>query len=80
MENIFEFADDLGPIKIVQIYDPKSGLKAVVAIDNVARGPSIGPLISSAAAPGCATIRSRKSSAAPSIRSRHDRLESAKTP
>ena len=42
MENIFEFADDLGPIKIVQIYDPKSGLKAVVAIDNVARGPSIG--------------------------------------
>jgi len=42
MENIFEFADDLGPIKIVHIYDPKSELKAVVAIDNVARGPSIG--------------------------------------
>jgi glutamate dehydrogenase (NAD(P)+) len=42
MENIFAFADDLGPIKIVHIYDPKSGLKAVVAIDNVARGPSIG--------------------------------------
>ena len=36
------FADDLGPIKIVHIYDPKYGLKAVVAIDNVARGPSIG--------------------------------------
>ena len=42
MKNIFEFADDLGPIKIVHIYDPKRGLKAVVAIDNVARGPSIG--------------------------------------
>jgi glutamate dehydrogenase (NAD(P)+) len=42
MENIFEFADSLGPIKIVHIYDPKHGLKAVVAIDNVARGPSIG--------------------------------------
>jgi glutamate dehydrogenase (NAD(P)+) len=42
MESIFEFADDLGPIKIAHIYDPKSGLKAVVAIDNVARGPSIG--------------------------------------
>jgi glutamate dehydrogenase/leucine dehydrogenase len=42
MQNIFEFADDLGPIKIVHIYDPKSWLKAVVAIDNVARGPSIG--------------------------------------
>src|SRR5207344_200759 len=42
MKDIFEFADDLGPIKIVHVYDPKYGLKAVVAIDNVARGPSIG--------------------------------------
>jgi len=42
MSNRFEFADELGPIKIVQIYDPKHHLKAVVAIDNVARGPSIG--------------------------------------
>jgi len=42
MKDIFEFADALGPIKIVHIYDPKHGLKAVVAIDNVARGPSIG--------------------------------------
>ncbi|HVO95860.1 MAG TPA: Glu/Leu/Phe/Val dehydrogenase [Terriglobales bacterium] len=42
MENIFDFANDLGPIKIVHLYDPKCGLKAVVAIDNVARGPSIG--------------------------------------
>ena len=42
MQDIFEFADDLGPLKIVHIYDPKCDLKAVVAIDNVARGPSIG--------------------------------------
>ncbi len=42
MENIFDFADELGPAKIVHIYDPKYQLKAVVAIDNVARGPSIG--------------------------------------
>src|SRR5574341_1902928 len=42
MRDIFDFADDLGPIKIVHVYDPKHGLKAVVAIDNVARGPSIG--------------------------------------
>jgi glutamate dehydrogenase (NAD(P)+) len=42
METIFDFADELGPTKIVHIYDPKSGLKAVVVIDNVARGPSIG--------------------------------------
>jgi glutamate dehydrogenase (NAD(P)+) len=42
MENIVDFADELGPIKIVHVYNPKYGLKAVVAIDNVARGPSIG--------------------------------------
>jgi glutamate dehydrogenase (NAD(P)+) len=42
MENIFAFADELGPIKIVHIHNPKYGLKAVVAIDNVARGPAIG--------------------------------------
>jgi glutamate dehydrogenase/leucine dehydrogenase len=42
MQNIFEFADELGPVKIAHIHDPKCGLKAVVAIDNVARGPSIG--------------------------------------
>jgi glutamate dehydrogenase/leucine dehydrogenase len=42
MENIFAFADELGPIKIVHVYDPGHELKAVVAIDNVACGPSIG--------------------------------------
>lgn len=42
MTDIFEFADNLGPAKIVHIYDPKIGLKGVVAVDNVARGPSIG--------------------------------------
>jgi glutamate dehydrogenase (NAD(P)+) len=42
MEDIFDFADKLGPAKIVHVYDPKYELKAVVAVDNVARGPSIG--------------------------------------
>ena len=42
MQDIFDFADELGPLKIAHVYDPKCGLKAVVAIDNVARGPSIG--------------------------------------
>ncbi len=42
MQDIFEFADELGPVKIVHVYDPRRRLKAVVAIDNVARGPSIG--------------------------------------
>ena len=38
----FRFADDLGPEKIVQIHEIGTGLKAVVVIDNVAAGPSIG--------------------------------------
>lgn len=42
MDDAFGFADEIGPAKIVHVYDPKSGLKAVVAIDNVACGPSIG--------------------------------------
>ncbi len=42
MENVFAFSDDLGPLKIVHIHRPRAGLKAVVAIDNVACGPSIG--------------------------------------
>jgi glutamate dehydrogenase/leucine dehydrogenase len=42
MNEPFEFADELGPAKMVHIYDALTGLKAVVAIDNVACGPSIG--------------------------------------
>jgi glutamate dehydrogenase/leucine dehydrogenase len=38
----FAFADDLGPEKIVHVYDPQTQLKAIVVIDNVAAGPSIG--------------------------------------
>ncbi len=40
--DLFDFADALGPIKILHIYDPSTNLKAVVAVDNVACGPSIG--------------------------------------
>ena len=42
MKDPFEFTDELGPAKIVHIYDAWTGLKAIVAIDNVACGPSIG--------------------------------------
>ncbi len=42
MSAAFRFADDLGPIKLVELYQPGSGLKAVLAIDNVAMGPAIG--------------------------------------
>ena len=41
-EQAFRFADDLGPAKIVQVYEPSTGLKAIVVVDNVARGPAIG--------------------------------------
>ena len=42
MDDGFAFADKLGPRKIVHIYDSASGLKAVLAVDNIACGPSIG--------------------------------------
>jgi glutamate dehydrogenase (NAD(P)+) len=42
MENEFRFADELGPLQLVQLYRPGAGLKAVVAIDNIACGPAIG--------------------------------------
>lgn len=34
--------DDIGPEKAVHIYDAKSGLKAIVVIDNTSLGPAIG--------------------------------------
>ncbi len=42
MDKSFCFADQLGPSKIVEIYEPSIELKAVVVVDNVACGPSIG--------------------------------------
>ncbi len=36
------FADEYGPEKIVHIYEPRSGLKGIVVIDNVSAGPAIG--------------------------------------
>lgn len=42
MEDIFRFRDDLGPAKVIHINEQHCGLKAVLVIDNVARGPAIG--------------------------------------
>ena len=41
-ENVFELVDEIGPEKIVFIYEPRSKMKAIVVIDNVAAGPAIG--------------------------------------
>ncbi|MBZ0094353.1 MAG: Glu/Leu/Phe/Val dehydrogenase [Sulfuricella sp.] len=42
METGFQFADELGPAKVIHIHEPRTGLKAVLVVDNVAAGPSIG--------------------------------------
>ncbi len=34
--------DSIGPAKILQLYDPQSGLRGVVVVDNVTLGPAIG--------------------------------------
>ncbi|MCA8929833.1 MAG: Glu/Leu/Phe/Val dehydrogenase [Alphaproteobacteria bacterium] len=38
----FAFTDDLGPEKVVELYDAGVGLKAIVVVDNTAAGPAIG--------------------------------------
>jgi len=42
MEDVFRFADQLGPEKIVHIHEPRADLKAIVVVDNTAAGPAIG--------------------------------------
>jgi glutamate dehydrogenase (NAD(P)+) len=41
-EDMFKFADELGPFKIIHIYEPSIDLKAVLVVDNIARGPALG--------------------------------------
>jgi len=36
------YCDDLGPEKVVHVYEPQSGLRAIVVVDNTACGPAIG--------------------------------------
>jgi len=42
MQDCFTFADELGPSKIIHVHEPSIGLRAILVVDNVARGPSIG--------------------------------------
>lgn len=42
MQDVFQFADPLGPEKIIHIHDPAVGLKAIVVVDNTAAGSAIG--------------------------------------
>lgn len=43
-DNPFWIGDEWGPTRLVHVFEPTIGLKAVLAIDNVARGPAIGGL------------------------------------
>ena len=42
MQDCFTFADELGPAKIIHVHEPSIGLRAILVVDNVAKGPSIG--------------------------------------
>ena len=42
MTDFFEFADELGPLKTIHVHEPSVGLRAILVVDNVATGPSIG--------------------------------------
>jgi len=44
VDDAFRLADQLGPAKVIQVYNPSVGLKGVLVVDNVAVGPSIGGL------------------------------------
>jgi glutamate dehydrogenase/leucine dehydrogenase len=40
--NDFKFVDEWGPEHIVKVYDPKTGMRGILVIDNTARGPGKG--------------------------------------
>ena len=42
MEAIFQFADELGPVKIIHVSEPSVNLKAVLVVDNLACGLALG--------------------------------------
>ncbi|MEW6387977.1 MAG: Glu/Leu/Phe/Val dehydrogenase [Thermodesulfobacteriota bacterium] len=42
MTDIWRYVDELGPTKIIHVYEPSVNLKAVLVVDNVAAGPAIG--------------------------------------
>jgi glutamate dehydrogenase (NAD(P)+) len=42
MADVFQYADELGPLKIIHVYEPTINLKASLVVDNIAKGPAIG--------------------------------------
>jgi glutamate dehydrogenase (NAD(P)+) len=44
MADAFRFADELGPKRVLHVYEPTVGLHGTLVVDNVAAGPAIGRL------------------------------------
>ena len=44
MADIFDLGDAFGPAKVLYVREPSLGLKAVLVVDNIARGPALGGL------------------------------------
>jgi len=42
--DVFALCDELGPAKVIHVHEPRSGIRGILVIDNVAAGPSIGGL------------------------------------
>jgi len=42
LESVFQYSDEIGPEKVLYVYDPKTKLKGILVVDNTARGPGIG--------------------------------------
>jgi glutamate dehydrogenase (NAD(P)+) len=41
-EEVFQYSDEIGPEKVLYVYDPKTKLKGILVVDNTVRGPAIG--------------------------------------
>lgn len=41
-DEAFAFADEIGPAKVIHVYEPSIELRGTLVVDNVAAGPSIG--------------------------------------
>ena len=46
MRSAWEEIDEWGPEKVLQVYDPDTGMKGVLVIDNTSKGPGKGKEVS----------------------------------
>jgi len=41
-EGVFQYSDEIGPEKVLYVYDPKTKLQGILVVDNTVCGPAIG--------------------------------------